>query len=111
MVGPVTPKPTASQLDEVGQETLSSSETPSGSVWALQVVPPSVVVRATPGPKRFWVPTATHCVGLGHEMPKSSGLPSGMLWGFHVSPPSVVATTLGLPRPTAQQSLVLGQET
>ena len=68
-----------------GPATPCKPGVPGGSVWVVQVAPPSVVTS------------------------EGSRFPGGTVWPVHVAPPSVVATTW--PPPTAQQVLVEVQAT
>ena len=94
-------EPTAMQAVAVGHETpLSSGGVGKGTVWPVQVAPPSVVaaitvtavgevVAVTLGPA---MPTAQQCEMSGHENAPSSPVPAGAGW------PTTLAVALCSPR-------------
>jgi hypothetical protein len=100
---------------------------PVGEVTAVQVDPPSSVVKTTPVPGSAPVePTAMHTVTFGHEIPVSAGAglpPTDWTgWAVHVAPALAVATitvaaavavalSFGPGTPTAQQCTASAHDT
>lgn len=73
-------EPIASQTELEAHETAERGPVPVGRVCIVQLAPPSVELRTTPGaappdPKSIWPgvadpPTAVHTDGEGHETAK-----------------------------------------
>jgi hypothetical protein len=73
-----------------GHETSFNWLTPLGTVWLVQVVPPSVVVATTPTPaSKTVVPTATQSDVDAQETPLKLPTPLGAISLVQVVPPSV----------------------
>jgi hypothetical protein len=76
------------------------------------MTPPSSVTTATPLPCDDW-PTATQCSVVEQDTAARDRMAVGIAWGTHLPPAVVVRTTMPTREvlPTAQQSLMLGQDT
>jgi hypothetical protein len=71
--------PTATQVREVGHETLAKEFNPAGGVCGLQFFPSAVASIPIP-------PTAVHSSIVKHEIDWAGNVESSML---HVEPPSL----------------------
>lgn len=91
---PVWVEPTATHSDVDGHETPETPVAELGSVWAVHVVPPSVVAR-TAGENEAVGPTAVHTVADGQET-DVSWLKSGGYEAVSVQPSGPAEAVPGL---------------
>ena len=94
--------PTATQSEVDAQEIAFREAIPVGTVWLVQLVPPSVVVMiAGEGVEIEVVPTATQFEVDAHEIATKFEKPlaplAGTVWLVQLVPPSVVVITAALP--------------
>jgi hypothetical protein len=107
---PKMPKPTAVQLEDVGQETPLSPATAGGVDWRLQVRPALTLERFESHPATLHAPV------IGHAAEVSWPMPLGEVAAAQFDPPSSVVVIVepdpDVPLlPTATQSLAVEHET
>lgn len=113
------PCPATKHDDSVGQAAAESLPTPTGNVWATQLVPPSVVATIAPlepsSPTTKQVVESAQLASSRTSLPIAAGTVCSVHRALQVEPPFVVLTAIGqesvplLSSPTAMQFVAVGQ--